>query len=580
MFKSIIALTTIPIIGYLVSLGILNSIAEDMTVAELIKNVQFNCAQDYQSGCSIFDNIFLLRDASIYSGIASFFIIFTYYTFAKIAGTNRDILSKLFPPLIPLILLLISAQTIVQGAILTYGAYIAESYFLGVVHYFLIGAIGFGAGIGALQIIGSIFSLTKKLTHTQIGQQLLSSEQPAIWDLVNNIANEIGSKPPDNIIVGIEPTFYATAADVVGCGEETLKGETLYLSLPLMKLFNKLELKAVIGHELGHFCAKDTEYSTKFAPVYRGLGNSINSLTDPDGGGASIATLPPLLVLSSMYDTFSENVASINREREFEADKVGVSVSSARDLAYSLTKVILFSSMWNEVRDDNIRRLNQGKVSLNLSEIFKDNAAYNLSKNILESEKENILNSTISHPTDSHPLLSDRLENIGFNNEEIVIDEILDQGDSCSELIEDAETIEVSLTDIEHRMMLALGLAVIPEEDNQGGNLEAVIYSMAAAMVGADGKIEQEEMEAAEQIGIQLIETFDKTDFREYIKNLDTIPNIIDLANELNSMDKKNKEIIFSYLEAIANADDDLAQEELEILNEIKEIWNVDSKVE
>ena len=58
---------------------------------------------------------------------------------------------------------------------------------------------------------------------------------------------------------------------------------------------------------------------------------------------------------------------------------------------------------------------------------------------------------------------------------------------------------EISLTDIEHRMMLALGLAVIPEEDNQGGNLEAVIYSMAAAMVGADGKIEQEEMEAAEE---------------------------------------------------------------------------------
>ena len=152
-----------------------------------------------------------------------------------------------------------------------------------------------------------------------------------------------------------------------------------------------------------------------------------------------------------MYDTFRK-CTSINREREFEADKVGVSVSSARDLAYSLTKVILFSSM-SEVRADNIRRLNQGKVSLNLSEIFKDSAAYNLSKNVLETEKENILNSTISHPTDSHPLLSDRLENIGYNNEDIVIDEILNQGDSCSELLEDAEKIEISLTEIEHRMI-------------------------------------------------------------------------------------------------------------------------------
>ena len=49
---------------------------------------------------------------------------------------------------------------------------------------------------------------------------------------------------------------------------------------------------------------------------------------------------------------------------------------------------------------------------------------------------------------------------------------------------------------------------------------------------------------------------------------------------ELSSMDETNKAIIFSYLEAIANADDDLAQEELEILNEIKEIWGVNSKVE
>ena len=77
-----------------------------------------------------------------------------------------------------------------------------------------------------------------------------------------------------NIVVGIEPNFYATAADVVGCGDTTLKGETLYLSLSLMRLFNKSELKAVIGHELGHFSAKDTEYSSKFAPVYRGLGNA------------------------------------------------------------------------------------------------------------------------------------------------------------------------------------------------------------------------------------------------------------------------------------------------------------------
>ena len=93
-------------------------------------------------------------------------------------------------------------------------------------------------------------------------------------------------------------------------------------------------------------------------------------------------------------------------------------------------------------------------------------------------------------------------------------------------------------------------------------------------MIGADGRIEQEEVEVAEQIGIQLIKTFDKTDFRQYIKNLDSVPNIIDLAKKLSSMDKTNKGIIFSYLEAIANADEDLAKEEQKILNELKKIWS------
>ena len=126
-----------------------------------------------------------------------------------------------------------------------------------------------------------------------------------------------------------------------------------------------------------------------------------------------------------------------------------------------------------------------------------------------------------------------------------------------------------------HRMMVALGYALPPEDVNNEGGMEQWLYAMAAAMVGADGKIEQEEIAAAEQIGMQLIDTFDNTDFRAYINNLDVIPKIIDLSKELNSLDQENKETIFSYLEAIANADGDLAQEELNILNEIKEIWEI-----
>lgn len=575
MLKSLIALTIIPIIGFMISIGVLNNIAEDISISELVENVTYSCEIDYQAVCSSFDNILLLKSASIYSGLASFFIVFSYFLIARISGSNRNLISKLFPPLIPIVLCMISAQVLTQGIIITFGAYLGESFLIGRVHFILIGAIGLGAGIGALQIIGSIFSLSKKLVHTQQGHLLLSGEHPKIWDFVKNIANEIGSKPPNNIIVGLEPTFYATAADVVGCGDAKLKGETLYLSLPLMRLFNRSELTAVVGHELGHFSAKDTAFSTKFAPVYRGLGNSINALSSANEGALSLAKLPALIVLASMYESFEKNVASISREREFEADKVGVSVSSGKDLAYSLSKVILFSPLWNNVRIDNIKRLNAGKISENLSLIFKDKSAYNLSKQQLDEQKENILASSISHPTDTHPILIERLKNVGFNSEKISIENILKQGDSCSDLVDNIEQIEKDLTLLEHRMMIDSGYAVVPEDSGETDTLANALYIMAAGMVGVDGKLEQEEIAVAEQIGAQLIDTFDPTDFREYVNNLDVIPNILEVAKEFSSLDEDAKKLIYSYLEDIANADGDLAVEELNLLTQLKIIWSL-----
>ena len=576
MIKSIAALSIIPVIGLIVSFAILNSLADGESVSEFVSFVEYSCSVEYQSACDTFENIILLRDGSFYSFIFSFLIVFSYFFVSKLAGTNRNLIAALFPPLIPLVLIMVSIQTIIQGAIITYGAYIGESFLLGVVHYFLIGAIGLGAGIGALQIVGAVFSIAKKVVHTQIGKRLLQNEQPKIWELVTGIADDIGAKAPDNIVVGIDPTFYATAADVVGCGDIRLKGETLYLSLPLMRLFSLGELKAVIGHELGHFKAKDTAYSSKFAPVYRGLGNSINSLADSSGGASDLGKIPALFILSSMYESFEQNVATISREREFEADKVGVSVSSPEDLAHSLSKVVLFASLWTTTKQENIQRLNEGKFSPNLSLVFKDSSAYNLSRQNVEDAKRSALESSVSHPTDSHPILKDRFANIGLQPEDLALEKILAQGDSCSNLIENLEEIEEELTLIEHQMMVALGYVVLPDESEENsGGLERFLYSMAAAMIGADGKIEQEEVAVAETIGSQLVSSFDNTDFRAFINNLDSIPDIIELANTLSSsLSDEGKELILTYLEAIAGADGDVSEEESRMLREIKGIWS------
>ena len=96
---------------------------------------------------------------------------------------------------------------------------------------------------------------------------------------------------------------------------------------------------------------------------------------------------------------------------------------------------------------------------------------------------------------------------------------------------------------------------------------------MAAGMVGADGKIVQEEVAVAEQIGMNLLDSFDRTDFRAYIENLDSIPDVVELAGDLMDLDYDSKNKIITYLEAIAKADGEVDSSESTLIKDLKDLW-------
>ena len=291
-----------------------------------------------------------------------------YLACAAFAGTNRKRLASVFPPLVKLSLFLLSVSVLVQGAILTYAAYIGEAYAIERVHYYIIGAVGLGALVAAVKLIASSFSLGKKLETTVIGDLLPKDTARQIHEFVADIAHKLKACVPDNIVIGLEPNFFATSASVKILGKEKpLEGETLYVSAPLARLLSKDELTAVIGHELGHFRGEDTVYTLKFAPVYTGLAKALDVMgTAEEEGASGLAKLPALAMLSFMFDTFSRSERHVGRERELMADKAGVEVSSTEALATALLKVTLYSGLWSDIRENNIKRLNSGKIAGNL----------------------------------------------------------------------------------------------------------------------------------------------------------------------------------------------------------------------
>ena len=575
----------IPAVGYLVSVWIINDV-NTYLAKEGIPPIETTCSMsealadpDITAFCDEFTPIALLGDASLAAGIIGIAIPIVYWIASIFAGRSRRRIAVIFPPLVTISIFTISILVLLHGAILTYAAYIGESYAIERVHFILIGGIGLGAVVVAKSLIGASFKIRQKLTTQAIGKSLSETEAPNLFSFVNELAERLGANPPRNIIVGLDPTFYVTSCDVAVVGEQnTLSGETLYVSAPLSRLMSRDELASIVGHELGHFRGEDTVYNLRFAPVYAGLGSAIGAMEGGDEGASGIATIPALAILSFMYEVFARNEATIGRERELMADEAGAEASSPLALATSLVKVSLYSGFWPQAQEQNIERLNEGKITRNLSKVFQDSTKYDVANENIDDILDGVMEIMIPHPTDTHPSVGIRLNALGIERSQITKDMLLIPGDSAIELIDNFEEIEEEATMFEHNLMVALGQVEAPEDDEKEQNyLLHATYCLAAAMVAADGKIESEEIAVAEAIGKGLFQDFDPVDFRERCNNPDDIPDVEKLTEIIGAMvTEEGKALILKYLKAISESDQDVDEKETALLQTVAENWNID----
>ena len=582
LLKVLLVTLAIPAIGFAVSFFIINDMNKEL-MAKGVPDVILFCdvvrtgqlgnelTSGLLSACQEVGNIELLGQGSVIAAIIGIFIPMLYWLASVFAGESRRRIAAIFPLVLRFSILLIAASVLLQGAILTYAAYVGESYAIGRVHFFIIGAIGLGALVGGLKLIGASMSFGRKLRMSAFGKVLSPSDAPQLFNFVRSLAEKLRAKVPENIIVGLEPTFYVTSSEIQVSGyEKPIKGETLFISAPLSRLLSRDEFTSVVGHELGHFRGEDTAYSMRFAPVYAGLGKALGAIaTDEDEGASGLAKLPAVALLSYMYGIFATNEAKISRDREHKADEAGAEAGSPLALSTALIKVSLYSSLWDHARKQNIERLNQGKIANNLSVVFQDTAKYDVEHENIEEIMKSTLDRSISHPTDSHPPVSKRLKELGIRAEEITKDMLLVPEHAAIELLDKHQEVEEEITLIEHKLMVAYGAAKPPEESKQNQLLHAT-YSLAAAMVGVDGKIDAHEIAVAETIGKKLFEDFDSVEFREHCNNPAKIPDVVKLSEAMSgALEEEHKELIIKYLRAISEADGSTSDAEEALLKKV-----------
>lgn len=423
------------------------------------------CAQapaEARKSCDSYENISILFYAAAWTLLVGLSLIGGIYLAARYAGASRALLVAVFSPGLKFVLVMLFALILAQGSILVATIFFGEAYAIQRVHGGLIAMIALGALVGAFSMIKAGLSIGRRAHSLVIGRKVSAKEQPKIFALVHMLAKDLKAVPPKNIVLGIAPNFYVTSADVtVFPAGETFRNETLYLSLPLLRVLSKQEIAAVIGHELGHFKGEDTAFSLRFYPIYAGTGQALAALGEGREGAQLLALLPAMAILNFFMDRFSIAENTIGRVRELEADKAGAAVASPQALGTALLKIGAVAPAWPDINQTMVHALNEGRMFANVSEYYGKLANEAVKPEHLRAVGETVM----AHPTDTHPTTLARIEAFGLKLENLVRDAHASLGkETAADLVQDLEALEVEISDFEHRVMVETGQATLPQE--------------------------------------------------------------------------------------------------------------------
>jgi Zn-dependent protease with chaperone function len=418
-----------------------NNIAPDRIPALVIVCQNSSTVTELKLGpiCAPYTNGELFRKFALLTAVGTVSFVLLVMVAGLVSKANRHLLLRLFRPGFVISNLVVATLLILQAILISETIRCsswnstdqADVYF----YFALFGVI---ALVGVFLTVKPLFGTGRKAQSTVIGQTLSAADYPALWKFVNDLAKTVGSDVPHNLVVGLTPAFFVTEADV-HCIGGTVTGRTMYLSVPLCRILTVEELSAVIAHELGHFRGEDTVFSLHFYPIYRGVVDSLNGVSEAVtsinnftrcipinavkiiGVIGSLTLFPSIYMISYFLECFSGAENAISRDREISADAVAAKTSGAANIATALAKLYAYTGMWDQLSAVMRDGLSVGYVNVgderydarqffsNVSELYAITVAQCAEPKSLDGLDAR----TIPHPTDSHPPLSVRLDALG-----------------------------------------------------------------------------------------------------------------------------------------------------------------------
>jgi hypothetical protein len=339
-----------------------------------------------------------------------------------------------------------------------------------------------------------------------------------------------------------------------------------------MNHFTEGELRAVIGHELGHFVGGDTAYTKRFAPVYIGLSKASEVFAARGRPLTRLMSLPAKMLIDDLIYAFSVAERRIGRAREHRADEKGASVSSPEDIAYSLLKSSLLGQAWNGQMETTIKRGMQGRFSRNIVRNFNESVRLDIDRSRLAPMLQFALGDSIRHPVDTHPPTEDRLAAFGLDLAALCADEaVLTRFFNAPKVVDGLDNmtaLEEDLTVLQYHLYSEFW----PKEDEKTEqSLDEIfgylLIDFLALMVTIDGEVDDRELIEAETRAVDLFGALDREAFRERCRQPGDIPSVdkmIAFANKL--LNETGIENLKTVLRHIAAADGRIDEREAALM--------------
>ncbi|MBI5202568.1 MAG: M48 family metallopeptidase [Elusimicrobia bacterium] len=177
----------------------------------------------------------------------------------------------------------------------------------------------------ALGLLASVFPRADKFTPP--GPMLERAQQPKLFAEIDAIAARMNQAPPEEVyLVPDMNAFVAERGGTLGRGSRRVMG----IGLPLLQMLTITQLRAVLGHEFGHYAGDDTRWGPWLYKAREDMIRTVESLEPGTLGWALVNWYGRLFMWITQ---------AFSREQEYAADLWAANLFGRKAIAEGLQAV-------------------------------------------------------------------------------------------------------------------------------------------------------------------------------------------------------------------------------------------------